>query len=289
MPGIGEAIENAAEFLARRQKRSGEIPVHRSREPELQRVERDAAAFGTAITSLALRECRHPVVEQIVARANRYIAAQRRDDGTWSYWPKDLRAPADADDTACCAMALGLADDARVAGRFEANRDTSGLFYTWFGQAANDVDSVVNANVLAYLGPCRADRVVEYLIDLVLFDRERGSYRYYLDPAALHYAIARAMRTVPGLRLCEQALVGKLRARLATPTGSILAVAQSFSALAMCGDAPDVDRLIEAQSPDGSWPVEAFYAGPEPDGSLSMWYGSAELSTVLCLEALVRS
>jgi hypothetical protein len=296
MRRLHSAIDSAAEFLARTQKRSGEIPVHRSDAPGLSTTHRDPSIFGTAVAAHALRHSTHPVVRQIVERANRYLARERRDDGTWSYWPKATECSSDADDTACCMLALQLPANAALRAKFEAHRAPSRLFCTWFHDGPNDVDSVVNANVLALLGPRRVTmEPVQYLVDLVLFDQEPGSSRYYPHTAALHYAIARAMERVPHLRLCEGVLVRKLRSCVSEAGGSLVAVAQSLAALALRGVAPlpefagALERLLDAQRPDGSWPAEAWYAGPEPGRPLSCWYGSVEWSTVLCLEPLLRT
>jgi hypothetical protein len=287
--------------------RSGEIAVHRGSDPGLGRPQRDPSVFGSALAVIALGWSHHPVLRPLVARAGRYIAGQRRRDGTWPYWPAPVEWISDADDTACCSLALlqsGCAEPAEVRGNvaiFEEHRDASGLFQTWFHvganhDGANDVDSVVNANVLCYLGARPSTmEAAEYLVDLVLTGRECGSYRYYVDSAALHCAMARAMDAVPRLRRCERVLIGKLRERVAAPAGALLPIAQSLTALALRGVAlvpecaSSLDWLLAAQMTHGSWPEEACYAGPEPGRRLSAWYGSAELSTVLCLEALLRA
>ena len=46
--------------------------------------------------------------------------------------------------------------------------------------------------------------------------------------------------------------------------------------------------LVAAQREDGSWPARAFYAGPEPPAVHAYYWGSEELTTAMCLEALAR-
>ena len=49
-----------------------------------------------------------------------------------------------------------------------------------------------------------------------------------------------------------------------------------------------IDNLMDAQLSNGAWPRRAYYAGPLPSGPYEAWYGSEELTTALCLEALTR-
>ena len=44
-----------------------------------------------------------------------------------------------------------------------------------------------------------------------------------------------------------------------------------------------IQNIVDSQEPDGPWPRHAFYNGP-----VECW-GSAELMTGLCLEALARN
>jgi hypothetical protein len=45
------------------------------------------------------------------------------------------------------------------------------------------------------------------------------------------------------------------------------------------------DAIIQTQSPDGSWDPVAFFKQPSPE----VYYGSRELTTALCLEALAKT
>ncbi len=301
--GLRRAIDRGARYLTLRQLDSGEIPVHLAFHRDLRDARRDPSVFGSAVAALSLYGANQPLCRLIVARATRHIAAERRPDGTWSYWPSVIPVASDADDTACCSLALiqsgrFIPDTIRAnSSIFERYRDRSGLFQTWFADGWNLLDSVVNANVLAYLGSRSSTvRATEYLIDLVRTGCEADSYPYYADVASLHHGIARAMRVVGQLRICQPSLTEKLRARLATdgPSEPLIVVAQSLSALALLGVRliPEfrsaAARLLDAQRPDGGWPAEAYYTGP-PCGAVTAWYGSDEIVSVLCVEALLRA
>jgi hypothetical protein len=301
--GLRRAIDRGAHYLALRQLDSGEIPVHLAFHRDLRDARRDPSVFGSAVAALSLYGANHPLCKLVVARAMRHIAAERRPDVTWSYWPSVIPVASDADDTACCSLALiqsGRFRPGRIRANlsiFERYRDRSGLFQTWFADGWNLLDSVVNANVLAYLGS-RASTVAatDYLVDLVRTGCEADSFPYYADVASLHYAIARAMRVVGQLRTCQPSLMDKIRARLATkvPSEPLIVVAQSLSGLALLGVRliPEfrsaVGRLLDAQRPDGGWIAEAYYTGP-PSGPVTAWYGSDEIASVLCLEAIMRA
>jgi hypothetical protein len=49
-----------------------------------------------------------------------------------------------------------------------------------------------------------------------------------------------------------------------------------------------VELIVDSQCRDGSWPRLAFYSGPRPPLPRSVWFGSEELTTALCLEAVAR-
>ncbi len=299
---VSHAIDRAAHYLAVHQLSSGEIPVNLGFHRDLHDAQHDPCVFGSALAALSLHGMDHPLCRLVVARANRHIASQRRADNTWTYWPKTLNVASDADDTACCSMALIQSRQVTAsamrsnAAIFEAHRDTCGLFQTWFQHGWNIIDSVVNANVLAYLGSRPGTTAAaEYLVELIRTNREHGTYPYYADPASLYYAIARAMRFTKELQACRPILIEKLRASLSAVTsGQWIFLAQSLSALSLLGTSPlpefrpALNHLLAGQQPDGNWPADAFYTGP-PGVPLTNWYGSPEASTTLCLEALGHS
>ena len=130
-----------------------------------------------------------------------------------------------------------------------------------------------------------------YLIDTINNDNESKSYRYYLDNMTFYYAVS---------RVCAWHIMAKRGKRRSHREG--LEVQQrdhgSFgnelaTACAVCSLAKfeydDVTRLRDAaryleqqQRADGSWRRVAMFHGS------GVYFGSEELTTALCLEALTH-
>jgi len=172
MPGgttIQLAIDRGVAFLERRQRADGELPVCASGTP-------DPAVFPTAVVAQALSDT--PAARHVRDRALDFLEAEMDPRGLWRHWParhpQHTVIPPDLDDTACASAALAQAGRRVPANhdRLLGNRTSSGLFRTWvitrvearhpltlygfFRRTSAkpfDVDAVVNANVLHYLGP----------------------------------------------------------------------------------------------------------------------------------------
>ena len=236
--------------------------------------------------------------------------------------------PPDTDDTACIAhllQQLGIPfPDNRAS--LLGNRSPQETFYTWIlprprhllhpgawhlfrrsakareavaiffrsGQEPPDplgVEAVVNANALLYLGDGpHTSCVSRWLADVVRQGRATSSDRYYQSEYALFHALARCIEhgvaslqdlsavMVRRIEASEPAALPALECALAACALSILAPASpSLPALIEC--------LLAAQQPDGGWPARVFYYGGYK--RCRAW-GSAELTTGFCLEALAR-
>jgi hypothetical protein len=162
----------------------------------------------------------------------------------------------------------------------------------------NDVDAVVNANVLLYLGRCAATKpAIQWLARLVEEGREQDSDKWYRDLFTFHYALSRCNHAgISGFEQLRSLVIARLTAEL-RPDGSFgeqpmhtaLALNTLFNygvdvELALVRSA--LASLIEYQAPDGGWESAPYYYGG-PQQSVS--WGSRELTTALCLEALVRA
>jgi hypothetical protein len=252
----------------------------------------------------------------------------------WRHWtpaaPQHHVAAPDLDDTAYISGVLrdhGIAvPDNRAV--LLANRDRRGLFYTWFvarwppprsarlwGIAArrarhpllgralwattpafpSDVDGIVNANVLAYLGegPWAAP-VVERLVAVFRAGGEGCCDSWYRGPFTFYYAVTRTR--LRGFDAIADELCARVRAA-AADDGRIgrgpLDTALAVCALGNLEAEPELREracawLSSSQADDGSWPPEPFYhAGPRLDPPRPHW-GSRELTTGFCAEALAR-
>jgi prenyltransferase beta subunit len=157
---------------------------------------------------------------------------------------------------------------------------------------ANNVDSVVNANVVFYLGEHDETKsTCRYLIDTINNDNESKSYRYYLDNMTLYYAVSRAYaHGTSWLSGARDAVIEKVlkSSKDHGSFGNELATACAVCSLAKF-EYDDVTRLRDAaryleqqQRADGSWRRVAMFHGS------GVYFGSEELTTALCLEALTH-
>ncbi|HEV3001352.1 MAG TPA: hypothetical protein VGW75_11485 [Solirubrobacteraceae bacterium] len=294
----------------------------------------DHTVFGTALIAHSLGFCRDGAVRPVLARAVEHLRAHMEPGGVWRHWtpsaPQYHVVAPDVDDTAYVSGVLrdnGVAvPDNRAV--LLANRDRRGLFYTWFiarwppprsarlwaiaarrarhpleGRKLwtttpafpSDVDGIVNANVLAYLGEGpHAAPVVARLTEVFRAGEEGRCDSWYRGPFTFYYAVTRTR--LRGFDPIADELCARIRAA-AAPDGRIgdgpLDTALAACALCNLGAEPELreracDWLARVQAPDGSWPAAAFYyAGPREDPPLPRW-GSPELTTGFCLEALAR-
>jgi hypothetical protein len=155
----------------------------------------------------------------------------------------------------------------------------------------HEVDGVVNANVLLYLGENEHTRAaVDYLIHIVRGAKEGDCTRYYPDRRAFYYMLSRAYWSgVTSLGVTKDAVLERIIAagRVRDASDTALATALVACSLLNYGHLefplPEaIAALLEMQWSDGSWPKTPLYLGPAP------YYGSEELTTALCLEALAR-
>ncbi len=151
-------------------------------------------------------------------------------------------------------------------------------------------DPVVNANV--YL--CLEDEgekaaLTNYLTQVIASGSDSFASDFYADIASFYYALAKvAQKSGPEMVEKLSGVRPELEDRIkAISNESSLNASMIISAALIL--APDlegipaaIDHLSAAQREDGSWPRSVFYRGPKE------FWGSEELTTALCLEALCR-
>ena len=278
--------------------------------------------FAAGLGLLALDSCHHTRTRTLVSRTRGFLRDCMQYPGVWSYVPG---LPADTDDTAICSLAVGphpWLRMGRVRGRnldvLLSHRAGDGRFLTWMPDRSwppgrgNDVDAVVNANVLAYVGDRAETRAAERWIETVVADRrEADASPHYIEPVDLHFALARASRFRDGIfRGLRPTLTSRILERLDADEGSgdPMRTAQALSALDMlvfdldeAVRAAVIGRLIEAQRRDGSWPP--CLAWKEPPGWTDgvgtdedsqpvrppRGFASEAMTTAYCIEAMQRS
>ena len=163
-----------------------------------------------------------------------------------------------------------------------------------------EFDSVVNANVLWYLGERpETKKAGQWLREIVYSNAEMETTEYYEDALTLHYSIARAAASgVPMMQALGPEIARKISARgeaggmFGNEANAALALSTllSFQAgeeslLRQCAE-----HLLATQRDDGSWPALPLWHGNlnPPPANGNGWFGSAELTTALCIESLAR-
>jgi len=260
----------------------------------------DSSVFVTTFVLYSIAGIDCPRKTMMTKKGISFLSGELRGSGLLQYYSsKNIRSIGfDLDDTACASVALQRSHPLVICGQnveyLIENRNEADLFYTWVGDAAvqNDVDSVVNANVVFYLGDRDETRsACQYLIDTIEDNREGDSHRYYLDDMTLYYAVSRAYaHGASSLSGAREAIIEKVLQRSEDDGsfGDELATACAVCSLANfeyngVAKLRDAARHLEGrQRTNGSWRRVAMYRQP------GMYYGSEELTTALCLEALTH-
>lgn len=332
---MGESLERGVGFLHERQLPSGEFTCYLSTDPTLRADRRaDSSPFPTALIAYSLGFVGSPRARTMLDRAVTFLRSEMEGPGMWRYWtrahPHHSVIPADLDDVACASFVLrrqGVPFPSNEA-LILANRDRRGRFHTWVAPrvplprspawwrvalwqwsnppkayyfwklnecAPGDVDGVVNANVLLYLGERRETLAAsDYLAEILRDGREDDCDKWHLNRFTFYYVVARAHQAgVSSLGALREEIVRRITQR-ARPDGAI-GDTELDTALAACAllawesSPPELERavahLLARQGQDGGWPATMmWYGGPKR----YCGWGSEELTTGFCLEALAR-
>jgi hypothetical protein len=332
---VREAVERGITFLHERQLSSGEFPCYVSTDLTLRTDRQaDSSPFATALIAYSLGFVDSPHARTMLGRAATFLRSEMEGPGMWRYWtrehPHHSVIPADLDDVACASFVLrreGVAFPSNEA-LILANRDRGGRFHTWFAPrlplpwspawwrvalwpwanplkayyfwklnecAPDDVDGVVNANVLLYLGE-RPETLAAcgYLADVLRAGREGECDKWHLNPFTFYYSVARAWQAgVPALGALRDEAVRRMVQRARSDGGigdTALDTALAACALMAWESAPpELERAIEfllaQQGEVGEWEAAMmWYGGPKR----YCGWGSEALTTGFCLEALAR-
>jgi hypothetical protein len=208
------------------------------------------------------------------------------------------------------------------------NRDSRGLFYTWvlprlrwttdisywrialrelvnlrklyalyrFTECKpNDLDPGINANVLLYLGERPETRpVIRYLIQIIEEQLEDTCDKWYASRFTFYYFVSRTHAAgIRAFAAVGDPIVERIKSH-ARPDGvigdHILHTALAACALMEWKDHStlldnSIQAILRAQTPGGAWQKFPFYCNGR---AKQFVYGSEELTTGICLEALAR-
>ncbi|RSK45175.1 hypothetical protein EI291_18870 [Hymenobacter rigui] len=240
--------------------------------------------------------------------------------------------PLDIDDTSCVSALLrarGIACPVPTnIPLILANRNDEGLFYSWFllrfrwvknrtfwrvtlpellrpiqsllfwygvEASRNDVDGVVNANALYYLGDIPDTQpVIEYILRIIAENKEHDCDLWYRDSFFVYYFFTRNYYAgITKLEPLRAPIISRILAQ-AKPDGR-LGETLADTAWAVCSllnlhsNPPEIEAavryILQAQAEHGSWARWLlYYGGPKR----ILGWGSEEMTTGFCLEALAR-
>lgn len=166
----------------------------------------------------------------------------------------------------------------------------------------NDIDGTINANVLFYLGETRATkRVTEYLIQIIEQEKEDRCSVWYLNRFTFYYAISRNYYAgIQAFEVVRETIVARILQ--AAKVDGMIGENVLETALAICAlinlrcerskFEKSIQFLLKAQRESGDWqriPFYFYYDNPAKHFAwASVAWGSEEITTGFCLEALTR-
>ena len=169
------------------------------------------------------------------------------------------------------------------------------LFWRKMECERSDVDAVVNANVLYYLGDTEQTQpVIHYLLKIIAENKEEDCDKWYRNIFSVYYFLSRNYyKDIHKLEPARQPVIERILSR-AKPDGRIGENVLD-TALAVCAllnwkhKAPEMEKavrfILNAQANSGEWERWLlYYGGPK----LLQGWGSEEMTTGYCLEALAR-
>jgi hypothetical protein len=302
---LAPSVRRGLRFLHDNQLPYGEFRTYGSPSIDMRVTFFESSMFVTTFVLYSIARIDQPCVGMMTKKALSFLTEEMCGFGLFQYFTsKNARSiDFDLDCTACASVPLQRSHPFIMGGynirHFIENQNEAGLFYTWVGDAvmANDLDSVVNANVVFYLGDRDETKsACRYLVDTIKSGHESNSYHYYLDDMTLYYAVSRAYaHGTSSLSGAREAVIKKvLQSRKEDGSfGNELSTACAVCSLANF-EYDGVTRLRDAahylerrQRADGSWRRVAMWAAMLHQLGV-LYYGSEELTTALCLEALTH-
>lgn len=295
---IGLAISRGFTYLSERQLKSGEINSTACVDILGEQCLDDSSPFVTSLVLYSIYGLENEKGKAIAKKAVRFLLEEQKEGTVWSYWSShnSKSINPDLDDTSIISYALRLygIDFGENKSTIAQNVDEEGRFLTWFNMPRkyNDVDCVVNANVLLYLGK-NIPQVCNYLNNAI--DESFSCSHYYINQLAQFYSYSKAY--VHGVDC-----LGKNRDRIIEATlrhkkpdhsfGSTFYTALAVNVLLNYSYQGSetrlaVEYLLENQADDGSWMSDVFYKGPK-DCIECLYWRSTELSTAFAIEALKK-
>lgn len=299
---LEHAISAGIDFLYQSQLPYGEFKTYACSNEEMTTdCFFDSSPFVTTFVLYSTSFVDDPKVKGMTEKAISFFLDEMESPGLWRYWTSrnDKSIDPDLDDTSCISYIL-VRNEVPFESNldvFLANKDDQGKFYTWVRDPdrPNDLDCVVNANVLLYLGENEDTKgTCQYLNTIVSDHQEDNCSPYYPDRLSFYYMLSRSyFNGISCLQVSRDPVVERVISAQ-KDDGSF--GNDLFTALAVCtllnfdNQSPSAHKavkyILNAQMENGSWSKSVFFIGPAP--SPYLYFGSEELTTAFCIEALAR-
>ncbi len=318
-------VSNGLEFLAQNQMLNGAfntyVSLDKNMENQCYRYHNNSS-FITTYILYSISFLGNRTVESITKKALVFFIQQMKNPGLWRFFTSEKRVTyfeslvgdtiglvPDLDDTACVSHALmrnNIPFDSNTK-FFLKNRNEQGVFYTWLLDKSswkdekdttvyivpskNDICCGVNANILLYLGENNDTKsVCDYLNGIILNNEEENCNLYYPDQITFYYLLSRAyFNGVYSLGKSKKLIISRIKSiqKDDGTVGDVLSTALAVCTLFNFADFdPNVSQaikyIINAQAENGSWQKIGFFL------DAYRYYGSEELTTAICIEALIR-
>lgn len=293
----------------------------------------DSTVFPTSLIAYCLKNFMgNHKVDKMLELSRNFLQYQAMIGGVWNHYTKwhilFPICPPDIDNAFCALKVLELLDQSLVAykGVLYANQNEEKLFYTWYAFRfrivknktfwllvaralrhpimsflfwtkneckRDDIDAVVNANGLFYLGyQTQTQSIIPFLINIIEKNKEDDCDKWYRNPFTVYYFISRNYELgIKELEPIKNPIIERIlhtKKKDGSFGKGVLDTALGLSALADLGYrgkevALAIQFLLDNQAESGSWLRWAlFYSGKKKE----LCWGSEEVTTAFCLEAL---
>lgn len=311
---IKDSISKAINFLYQNQLSHGEFKTLVSWNPWLLGSYYDSSPFITSLILYSINDLEDEKIERIKKRAIDFLLAEEEKGGIWRFWTKrnKKKLPPDLDDISNISFILkinGISFENNLQ-LILNNKNKENLFLTWLIDEKNkneiswwvrpwidkeDVDWVVNANVLLYLGKDDPN-VCSFINQTLKFKKPPPTYSLnksvsiYPNQLAFFYMVSRAFKNGIGAFKESKELIIKSTLNYQKKNGSFgndLKTALALNTLFnfdYSGKEIDlgINYFLKNQRSNGSWKRSFLFLGPFP----YLFYGSEELTTALAIEAM---
>jgi hypothetical protein len=337
---ITDIINKGIFFLKEHQLNNGEFISYLSGFLESKNsdvIYPDRNIFTTALICNSLTFIKGDDSLKIQDRCLSFLKGEINYGGIWNFYTENhnLRnyVPCDLDDTALVSILfknrnIEFNSKSNVP-FFLANRNSSGLFYTWIvlrikwvtflsywrvtlleilqpiksnliwfktNSNRNDIDGAVNANVLYYLGECEETKpIINYLNIIILENKESTCDKWYNSIFVVYYFFTRNyFAGIKTLEPIKEPIIIRILAKI-QDNGcigeNVLDTATAICSLINLGYRGDLYEksilyIINNQNINGSWLSVNISFGSSKKSKVG--WGSDELTTAFCLEALNR-